>query len=571
MADTELFLRASDTAPDGTLERMLSVVGTGALEVCAAPEGLGARVLGVTVWDALEPDPAPGQVVLAVGVDPGSFAAVDLLRTAGRCGAAAVVFRQGTGGPPGPALRATAREAGVAVLLRTAWAGWAQLVGSLRAWLAAGGVPADPEIERVALGDLDGLAEAVAALVGGAVTIEDVHSRVLAYSTTGADVDEIRMLTILGRRVPEWRVAALREAGFFSALWGSGDVVHRPAEGAVPERLAVAVSSAGEILGSIWVAAAGGPLPPGAAATLRAAARAAAPHLLHHRSRRAGEARAVQEAARALLDGHVPAGDPVARMGLRADRPCAVLAVGADTGADPDPAAEPGTAAEPDAGTAPDGAGDGGRLHDLLALHCAAYGQRAFVIPTGRDALVLIADLAPDAERAAAQAAQRGSFLAQQLSGVTGRRVRVGVGEVAARPDRAPESRRDAELALRALRFSRSATIGERATARVGDLAETVALLSVADTLRATDLPSDTPVARLVAYDARHRGGLLPTLRAYLDHFGDLPAAARALGVHPNTFRYRVQRLHDTCGIDLSDPDSRLLAHIQIRLLGPTE
>ncbi|MFI7272872.1 PucR family transcriptional regulator [Streptomyces sp. NPDC049879] len=534
----------SGTDPDGTLERLLAVVGAGALELFAAPQGLGARVQGVTVWDAQEPELPAGQVVLAVGIDPQSHAAVDLVRQAGRSGAVAVVFRQTRPGPPGGALRAAADEAGVAVLFRTAWVGWAQLVGSARAWLAAAGIPADPEIEQVALGDLDGLAEAVAALVGGAVTIEDVHSRVLAYSTTDADVDELRQLTILGRRVPQWRVAALREAGFFSALWASGDVVHRPAEGAVPERLAVAVSAAGEILGSIWVAAAGGPLPPGASDTLRAAARAATPHLLHHRSRRAGEARLTQDAVRALLDGNgqVDQVDMAAvRMALPSDGPCAVLAVcaGAGTGESP------------------------GRLQDLLALHCAAYGHQAVVVPSGRDALVLVGDLAADAERAAAQVGQRASFLAQQLGAVFGASVRIGVGEVAARLEQAAASRRTAELAVRALRFAESG----RVIARVGELTEAVALLRVSEALRGAELPAGTPVARLLAMDARHRGDLVETLRAYLDHFGDMPAASRALGVHPNTFRYRVQRLRDKCGIDLGSADSRLLAHLQLRLL----
>ncbi|WP_146608321.1 hypothetical protein [Streptomyces sp. NTH33] len=140
-----------------------------------------------------------------------------------------MVFGPGRPGRPPDALRAAAENAGTAVLFRTAWCGWTELVGALRAGLVLSGVPADPAVAAVAPGDLNGLADAVAVLVGGAVTIEDVESRVLAYSSTKEDVDELRRLTILGRRVPEWRVAAMREAGFFRALWGSGDVIHRPA------------------------------------------------------------------------------------------------------------------------------------------------------------------------------------------------------------------------------------------------------------------------------------------------------------------------------------------------------
>ncbi|MFJ2190529.1 helix-turn-helix domain-containing protein [Kitasatospora sp. NPDC087861] len=81
---------------------------------------------------------------------------------------------------------------------------------------------------------------------------------------------------------------------------------------------------------------------------------------------------------------------------------------------------------------------------------------------------------------------------------------------------------------------------------------------------RATARPT-----RLAAYDAKQGGSVLvDTLRAYLDHFGDVPQASRALGVHPNSFRYRIRRLRDVCGIELDDPDARLLAQLQLRLMG---
>ncbi|CAM5567774.1 Diaminopimelate decarboxylase [Streptomyces alboniger] len=280
-----------------TLERLLSVVGSGALELNTAPGGLGVAVAGVSVLDVLAPEIRPRELLLAVGVDAGSAHAVDLLRRAGDAGATGVVF-----GPVGPerataALRTVAEESGTAVLSRTAWCSWAQLIGVLRAGLASAGAPPVPAARSLSLGDLNGLADAVALLVGGAVTIEDTESRVLAHSSTEENVDELRRLTILGRRVPPWRVAAMREAGFFRALWGTDDVLHRPAQGENPERLVGAVRAGGEVLGSIWVAAAEGrPLAPGALETLRAATRTAAAHLLHVRTRGADD-RLVEDAA----------------------------------------------------------------------------------------------------------------------------------------------------------------------------------------------------------------------------------------------------------------------------------
>ncbi|MFF5982982.1 PucR family transcriptional regulator [Streptomyces olindensis] len=527
-----------------SLDGLLSVLGTGALELYAAPGGLEVPVRGVAVWDALDPGMAPGQVLLAVGVEPWSSAADEVVLAAGRSGAVAVVFGPGRSAGSSPELRAAAADAGVAVLFRTPWVGWTQLVGMLRAALTAQGYPADPHIAQVALGDLDGLADAVAAMVGGAVTIEDVRSQVLAYSSTHEDVDELRRRTILGRRVPPSTVAALRETGFFRVLWGSGDVVHRPAEEDLPERLAIAVSAGGEVLGSIWVAAAGRPLPSAAAEGLRAAARAAAPHLLHHRSRQAGQAQLVQEAARALLEGHGSAEALAARTGLPVEGRCAVLSVHCGPG--------PGT----DQG--------GGRLPDLVALQCAARGHQAVVVPVADGVLVLLGDLAADTQRAAAQVAGLGESLVGQLSATAGARARIGVGEVQADLHRAAESRRTAGLALRAL-LSGGVS---RTVARVGDVAEAVAILDILDALRGVSLPHELPVARLAAYDAEHDGALVDTLRAYLDHFGDVAGASRALGVHPNTFRYRIRRLKDVSGIELDEPDARLVAALQLRLMG---
>ncbi|MDN0198258.1 helix-turn-helix domain-containing protein [Streptomyces sp. S.PNR 29] len=524
-----------------TLERLLSVVGAGALELHMAPAGLAGAVTGVTVLDPLDPGIRPGELLLAVGVDARSAHAVDVLRRAGEGNAAGVVFGPGGPGPAGSGLRTAATEAGTAVLFRTAWCTWEQLVGVVRAGLASAGVPPGPTAQAVALGDLERLAEAVAALTGGSVTIEDPESRVLAYSSTEQDVDEQRRLTILGRRVPPSRVAAMREAGFFRALWGADDVLYRPAKGDDPERLVAAVRAGGEVLGSIWVAAvAGRPLAPDASEALRTAARAAAPHLLRHRTRGV-DTRLVEDAARAVLEGRGSPEVLAERASLPVRDACAVLAVHHGSR----------------------GGDDALRLPGLLALHCSAHGHEAVVVPVRDRALVVLGPLDQDPQRAGARLAELGAALAKRLSVTLRATVRVGLGDVVPGLARLPESRRSAELALDAL----LAAGGSRAVASTEDVVETVGMLQVLDALREVTLPPRTPVARLAAFDAEHSGScLVQTLRAYLDHFGDVPAASRALGVHPNSLRYRLRRITALSGIDLDDPDARLLAQIQLRL-----
>jgi len=61
---------------------------------------------------------------------------------------------------------------------------------------------------------------------------------------------------------------------------------------------------------------------------------------------------------------------------------------------------------------------------------------------------------------------------------------------------------------------------------------------------------------------------LAGTLRAYLDSFGDVAAAAQWLHVHPNTVRYRVRRIEKLLATSLADPDVRLLLSLSLRATG---
>ena len=74
------------------------------------------------------------------------------------------------------------------------------------------------------------------------------------------------------------------------------------------------------------------------------------------------------------------------------------------------------------------------------------------------------------------------------------------------------------------------------------------------------------PVAALARLDAQGKSHHIETLRAFLDTFGDVASAAKSIGVHPNTFRFRMRRLVEVSGLDLDDPDERLVFHLQLRI-----
>lgn len=59
---------------------------------------------------------------------------------------------------------------------------------------------------------------------------------------------------------------------------------------------------------------------------------------------------------------------------------------------------------------------------------------------------------------------------------------------------------------------------------------------------------------------------LLQTLEVFLDHAGDVKAAAEELFVHRTSLYYRLRRIQDLTGLDLSSGDDRLIAHLGLKI-----
>jgi len=136
----------------------------------------------------------------------------------------------------------------------------------------------------------------------------------------------------------------------------------------------------------------------------------------------------------------------------------------------------------------------------------------------------------------------------------------IGIGRTAAGPENLPFSRAGADRALRVLR----SPLSNRSTARFEDVHAEALLLELP--APATEFPSGA-IARLAAYDANHQASLIDTLCAWLDAFGDVTTASAAVYVHPNTFRYRLKRVTEVGGIDLTNPDARFAAMLQLKIL----
>ncbi|MEL5959207.1 helix-turn-helix domain-containing protein [Streptomyces sp. CLV115] len=547
-----------------SLERILGLIDPGMLDVVVAPRGTGVPVTDVVLHDPGEEREddgaraAAGLILLAVGVEAASPEALDVLRAADRAGAAAVVMRPGARGPRAELVEAAGRGR-TALLTRRPEQGWTEVLGRLRTALVHSDPAGTAGVAGLRPGDLSGLANTVADLVGGAITIEDPQSRVLAYSRLDHEPDPMRRLTILGQEVPRWRVDELRANGFFRTLWSTEDVVRLPADDRYAERLAIAVRHGSEVLGSIWAAADGRPLAEDAAAALRTAARAAVPHLSHHQTWGRAAARAREGAVHALLRGNVRSAQEA---GVTADRPYAVVVAEAYDGQ----GGESYDGREADgrgagAHDAQDAGRAGRRVLDVLALQAAAYRPGCVTARSGRRLYVLVPAGEEEADPARALLASARSVPREV--------VLAGAGPVAAGPAGLPASREAAELVVRVLR-ERAARLpaGEArsAVAAYDEVVPEATVLRLLDRVEPLWGSLSGPVHAMVEHDRAHGSAYGDSVTAYLDASCDTGTAARRLNVHPNTLRYRLRRARELFGVDPADPAVRLLAEIGLRL-----
>ncbi|MFC0107045.1 PucR family transcriptional regulator [Kibdelosporangium aridum] len=507
---------------DKTLRQLLVALGDPLVEVVAAPRGLDDLVRDVVILDPEDdPEVRPGDVVLIIGVR--GRAAIATVRAAARRGALAVAVKG-----QDEALERAATDAGVALLSVRSDARWEQLESLARANIGA-------ETDSETVSDLFSLAQTIAALTGGLVSIEDTASRVLAYSRSSDEVDELRRLSILGRQGPEQYLAKLREWGVYERMRKSEAVERideRPELG-IRRRLAVGIHAGDQSLGSIWVQEGAVPLTEHAERALLGAARVTALHLVRSRNNPAAPLRLRESLLEGLLDGHTTAAAVAANVGADPKRAAGVVAF--ELTEDADRSTLELRRAE---------------LTNLIAVHAAAYRRAALVTTLRARIYALLPDL---------HASDGMITLAKEV--VAAARVHPGIAVRAAvgmAPDlsRTAAARREADRILDAgLDLPVAAINDVRAEVM---MAELLGLLAEHEEIR------DPRLTDLVTQDTKDI--LVPSVLAYLEALGDVRAAANRLHIHPNTLRYRVRRAAEIAGIDLDDPKQRLITQLQLTL-----
>jgi PucR family transcriptional regulator, purine catabolism regulatory protein len=149
------------------------------------------------------------------------------------------------------------------------------------------------------------------------------------------------------------------------------------------------------------------------------------------------------------------------------------------------------------------------------------------------------------------------SMFRKELAERLGNEVRAGAGS-AVDPVEAGRSLREAGYALQVCR------VEGRSLADFESLGTYRLLLTLQepDALRAF---ADSVLEPMDRYDTEHGGELLPSLRAFLDHNAKWEAAAADLFVHRHTLRYRMRKVEELTGRDISAPHDRMEFWLALR------
>ncbi|EHM27692.1 putative PucR-like transcriptional regulator [Streptomyces sp. W007] len=187
-------------------------------------------------------------------------------------------------------------------------------------------------------------------------------------------------------------------------------------------------------------------------------------------------------------------------------------------------------------------------LTETMEAAAARTGEALLLVPEAERVVVLAAD-GGSAVAACAAYAEAQDDRAPREGGTEDSDVVVGLSAPSG-PIAVSAAYKQAEQALSVARRRGRALVEHEELA-----AGSVLPLLADDAVRAF---ADGMLRALYEHDAKGRGDLVASLRAWLSRHGQWDAAAADLGVHRHTLRYRMRRVEEILGRSLDDPDVRM-------------
>lgn len=509
------------------------------LEPLCLPHGLNVELGRAAVLDTHDladwmSHPEAGvDVLLLLGIRGDEV--VDLVRPLVGSDVKAVLVKTDT---PAAEFAQAHGEFGIALVAVHPDARWAHVHSMVERVLRAGGLGTGDH-GMGALGtqnDLFGLANTIAQLVNGLVSIDDEEGCPLAFSPLDESADEVRRLSILGRRPPRGHVEELRINRFLDKAIHARGVSVLEAKENFRRRLCVSMRDANErFLGLLWVQERDTGFSEDAAEIIESAG--------HFAARLISNSRLIPqfqvEYVRQLIG--LPIGPaPYDAFGLQLTlRAGTVISV---------------------AGFAPVADADQTILQsreviDLINFYATTFSADALVAGVGGRVYVVNPNVhAPEGMRS--WTGRVADILTRRL----GSPICVGISGAVLQLGDIAGARAEVDRVLDVI-VQRQ----EGGVATLADLRTPVLLQDIVTHLRTRPDLLDPRIKQLVDYDKSHDGALVESLRTFLLAAGDIKSAAEALHIHVNTLRYRIRRIRELTDLDLGDPATRFLTELNIR------
>jgi sugar diacid utilization regulator len=528
--------------PLPTLADVARSAGSEIVSLVEMPADDQQIVAGALLYDSTaRPARFPGAVALAIGLSLSGKRLGGKVRELSAAGYVGIVYK--SNGASDAALRAAARETGMALFRASDSVPWNQLAEIMEAAV----VPhrqSGRTLVDIRPGDLFDLANTVAAQAGGAIAIADPEQTILAYSTLpDQPIDETRRSSILRLHVPH-SVETDRD---YRRVHAGTDAVNVATADPLLRRTAIAIRAGDSVLGSLWLLERAEDHNEDAHRILREAANVAALHILHKRTTYVSNLTRQIDLVQPLLFEPQRAELAAIRLGISAPS-IRVAALGI----------------WPADAIASETLQSRLRLFDAIRTACAIRLPSA--VCGFSDNIVYI--VLPQTTESSRQF-QRSAILkiVQNARRLLARPVLAALG-VAAAIDRLEESRVNAEQVLselvRNVAEGRIAADSDDIVADDESLGSCLQLRQIVTSLTASGQLPGAHAVRIAEYDAQQKKSFEETIYAYLSCSGNAMEAAKSLDVHVNTVRYRLSRVEPLFGIDLDDPETRLLVWLQL-------
>ncbi|WP_150462092.1 PucR family transcriptional regulator [Nesterenkonia ebinurensis] len=392
--------------------------------------------------------------------------------------------------------------------------------------------------------NLQQLAEGLADRLERSVAIDNKHVQLLAHSPHRGEVDPARAESILRRAVPQEIVKHVYDCK--DEATGLYKVTPRQDLGLVDSRIGYPIIYQGTLFGFLWLLSVEGPVSEEHDDQARRAATEAA-LLMHREYLQVGLDRGRERELLELLvsdseDQRQSAAVEIGKENLFVPRNFAVIVAEIEHKG-------PELTQEDQLALA----------SGLAAVRSKCPSRHVLTLEQRDHVLLILADSGKTDARANLLSVGE-SLREAVLNKSDAKQCWIGIGR--SRNDLAAAWRSYHE-ALRAARTSRRVKILEPVTA--------VERLGVYELL--AQVPEETlssmlhPGLRTLMEQRPRTDSLIHTLEVFLDNAGNVKATAEQLFAHRTSLYYRLHRIQELTGLDLSDGDDRLVAHLGLKIL----